>query len=238
VLLDDPVDAGALIGHVGKVGPGDLSKAQIHVEFFSVKKLFLDMPRTPWKLVDGSADGRFCESPDILTNIDGNKDGVLSHQELVSFYTGGGAQQLRYVVTFHVSEWTPEPSWAEALRVPKDFKSEKIDELVADQITPGLWWDVATADHCGLPVDGVVYHYHPIAFLAWFNQQRLDAIQADGGKAKEAHERDAKSTDVLKVTDDREGGAMRSTAEVKDDPCNKLTLKDLAMGFEAPECGP
>jgi hypothetical protein len=238
VLLDEPIDAGSLIGHVGRAGPADLAKAQIHVEFFSVKKLFLDLPNTPWKLVDGSADGRFCESPEINANIDTDHDAMLSHQELANFYSGGGAAALRYVVTFHVSEWTGDPDWAEALRVPKDFKKLDINELVAQQIAPGLWWDVTTADHCGLPVDGVVYHYHPITFLAWYNQQRLDAIQADGGAAKQANERDAKSTDVLHVTDDRDGGAMRTVAEVKEDPCNKLTLKDLVLGYDAPECGP
>ena len=47
--------------------------------------------------------------------------------------------------------------------------------MVAEQITPGLWWDAAVATHCRLPKDGVVYHYHPVAFIAWFKNQLIDA---------------------------------------------------------------
>jgi hypothetical protein len=145
-------------------------------------------------------------------------------------------------VTLHVSEWTAEPSWSEALRVPKDFKKWKpaeIDQLVADQITPGLWWDAKVAAHCRLPPDGIVYHYHPIAFLAWFNQQLLDAAASAGPGQK----LDAKDTRRVpdNITDDfgdKDGSTMRSAADVAEDPCNKkLTLPELVQGFDAAECG-
>ena len=69
----------------------------------------------------------------------------------------------------------------EALRASKDYKSMKpsdIDALVAEQITPGLWWDAATAAHCKLPADGMVYHYNPITFVAWVNEKINDAENA------------------------------------------------------------
>ena len=168
---------------------------------------------------------------------------MLSKQELSSFYSSGNGAQLRYLVTLHVSEWTAEPSWAEALRVPADFKTLKpaeIDQMVADQITPGLWWDDRTASHCRLPADGIVYHYHPIAFLAWFNQQLLDAAASAGPKGAI----DVKDTrEVPKgITDDfgdKLGTTMRSTGEVVEDPCNKkLTLSELVEGFDSTECSP
>src|SRR6185503_18661560 len=102
----------------------------------------------------------FCDAARINDIIDTDRSGTLSRQELASFYAGGTAQQLRFLVTLHVSEWTAEPSWRDALRVPKDFKAltpAEIDQLVADQITPGLWWDARVATHCRLPRDGVVY---------------------------------------------------------------------------------
>jgi hypothetical protein len=140
-----------------------------------------------------------------------------------------------------VSEWTSEPSWSEALLVTKDFKQFKpaeVEAMVAEQITPGLWWDARVAAHCKLPTDGVVFHYHPVSFLGWFNQELLDAAESAGPAASAA---DAK--EVPKgITDDFgdvNGDSMRSSGEVSEDPCNqKITLQDLVQGFDAPECTP
>jgi N-acetylmuramoyl-L-alanine amidase len=239
VLLDEPIEAGALIGHVGKVGPDELSRSQIHVEFFS--EAFID--EAPWQLVDGTAGGRFCEAPEINGVIDENKDGMLSRQELGDFFAHGGGEQLHHTVTLHVSEWTFEPSWNEALRVPKDFQSMKtqdIDAMVTEQITPGLWWDAAVAGHCRLPKDGVVHHYHPVAFISWFKNKLIDAATATaktGGR--QINEKDVREV-PSSITDDYHdfaGTSMRSTADITEDPCNKsLTLEQMVQGFDAPEC--
>ncbi|HET9621909.1 MAG TPA: N-acetylmuramoyl-L-alanine amidase [Kofleriaceae bacterium] len=242
VLLDEPIEAGALIGHVGKVGPDDLARPQVHVEFFS--ESFIDLPGSNWRLVDGTSGGRFCEAPEINDLIDKNRDGVLSRQELADFFSTGGGEQLHTMVTLHVSEWTPEPSWAEALSVPKDFRDKKkadIEAMVAEQITPGLWWTTAVATHCRLPQDGVVYHYHPITFISWVKSQLIETdtmIKKGGGHTVD--ERDAKVVPKT-ITDDLGdvlGTSMRSTADITEDPCNKnLTLEQMVQGFDAPECG-
>jgi hypothetical protein len=240
-LLDEPIEAGAQIARVGVAGPAELSRSQVHVEFFSTSELFTDLPGTPWTLVDGTAGGRFCETAQINDNIDDNKDGMLSRQELSEFYAAGEGTQFRFLVTLHVSEWTAEPSWADALRVPKDFKHLKpaeIDALVAEHIAPGLWWDARVAAHCRLPTDGVVYHYHPVSFLRWFNQQLLDAALTAGPGANIADAQEVPKG----ITDDFgdvDGTSMRSSADISEDPCNqKLTLQDLVQGFDAPECTP
>lgn len=240
-LLDEPIEAGAQIGRVGIAGPGEWSRSQVHVGFFSTSELFSELPGSPWTVIDGTAGGRFCEAQQINTGIDEDKDGTLSKQELSQFYSGGGGQQMRYLVPLHVSEWTFEPSWADALRVPKDFKHYKpaeIDALVAEQITPGLWWDSRVAAHCRLPLDGVVYHYHPVSFVTWFNQQLLDAALSAGPSANIADAQEVPKG----ITDDFgdvDGTSMRSAADISEDPCNqKLTLQDLVQGFDAPECTP
>ena len=127
--------------------------------------------------------------------------------------------------------------------MPKDFKKLKpaeIDALVAEQITPGLWWDARVAAHCRLPPDGVVYHYHPISSSAGSTsscstRRRAPAPtpQVDVNRAREVPKG---------ITDDfgdKDGTSMRSSADFTEDPCNqKLTLQDLVQGFDAPECAP
>jgi len=240
-LLDEPIEAGSVIGHIGKAGPEELLRSQVHVEFFSTYELFTEIKGAPWQVVDGTSGGRFCDSQQINDIIDSDKDGMLSKQELGAFFSGGSVSQTHYLVTLHVSEWTADPSWADALRVPKDFKKFKpaeIDQLVSEQITPGLWWDARVAAHCKLPTDGVVFHYHPVSFLYWFNQELLDAAASAGPGAAVADAQEVPKG----ITDDYgdvSGETMRSASETIEDPCNqKLTLEDMVKGFDAPECGP
>jgi N-acetylmuramoyl-L-alanine amidase len=241
VLLDEPIEAGALIGHVGKVGPDDLARSQVHIEFFSEQ--LIDDPI--WVPVDGSAGGRFCEAPEINTLIDSNKDGLLSRPELAAFFAAGSGDQLHHMVTLHVSEWTFEPRWSEALIAASDFKTRspaEIEAMVEEQITPGLWWDQAVATHCRLPKDGVVHHYHPVAFISWFKDQLIvAAAEATRKGANKIDEKDVREVppSVLDDFGDKEGISMRSTADVTEDPCNKsLTLEQMVQGFDAPECTP
>jgi hypothetical protein len=239
-LLDEPISAGAVIGRVGTAGPEAVSRGQLHVEFFSVGQLFEG--KGEWTLVDGSASGRFCDSKLVNDAIDTNKDKILQREELKEFYAGGSQEDMRKLVTLHISEWTAEPSWVDELAIPKDFKKLKRSELeamVAEQITPGLWWDARVARHCRLPVEGIVYHYHPVYFVSWFNQQLIEAaINAPKTKLAESDAKDIPPgiTDDL---GDKAGTSMRSAAEGTDDACNeKLTLQELVKGFAAPECGP
>ena len=241
-LLDEPIEAGSLIAHVGTAGPPELSRSQVHVEFFSTSELFTDVPASPWTFIDGTSGGRFCDVAQINDNIDViEKDGMLSRQELSSYFADRGIQ-THFMVTLHVSEWTAEPNWADALKVPKDFKKKsaaEIDAQVAEQITPGLWWDARVAAHCRLPQDGVVYHYHPVTFLRWFNQQLVEAAASAGPAAVNASDAQEVPKGITDDFGDVNGSSMRSSADVSDDPCNqKLTLQDMVQGFDAPECTP
>jgi hypothetical protein len=238
VLLDEPIEAGALIGHVGTAGPAELSRGQLHLEIFSQSHLFAKARNTPWNVIDGSGSGRFCDVPLVTDGIDADKNGMLSQQELKQYAEGGASAQNRYLVTLHVSEWTADPSWSEALRASRDYRSMKpadIDALVSEQIAPGLWWDSAVAAHCKLPPDGMVYHYNPITFIAWVNEKINDA-QSEAEKQKPPDAKDAKEPPKT-VTSDREGRNMRSVEAHEEDPCNeKLGLKELVEGFDTQVC--
>ena len=238
-LLDEPIEAGALIAHVGTVGPADLSRAQVHVEFFSEQ--LIDDP-SYWQLIDGTAGGRFCEAPEIIKVVDSNNDGIVQRNELTAFFSSGGGGQFHQMVTLHVSEWTNEPSWSDALRASKGFKAMKIsdiDALVSEQIAPGLWWDAAVATHCRLPKDGVVHHYHPVAFISWFKNQLIVAAAEAAKAGPQLNEKDIRAVPAS-ITDDlgdKAGTSMRSAADVTEDSCNKnLGLEQMVQGYDAPEC--
>ncbi|MCW5808099.1 MAG: N-acetylmuramoyl-L-alanine amidase [Deltaproteobacteria bacterium] len=237
LLLDEAIEAGSYIGRMGKAGPADLSRTQVHHEIFSVRDLFDGYPGSPWIVVDGTSGGRFSETDEINSLIDQNKDGILTKAEVTQFFQNGNGAALRFHVVRHVSEWHGDPSWSDALRQPKDFKTMKpdeIDAMVADQITPSLWWTDEVATHCRLPHDAVVYHYHPISFTSWFNQMLIEAPEE-----KEIDKKDTRDVPPG-VTDDfgdKDGSSMRSADVFLEDPCNeKLNLKDMVLGYEAPEC--
>jgi N-acetylmuramoyl-L-alanine amidase len=241
-LLDEPVEAGQVIGRLGKAGPPGASRAQVHLEIFSTSPLFENLPATPWTFIDGTAGGRFCDVAEINDVIDTNDDGELSGPELAAFYAGGGDDTLRYSVALHVSEWTPEPSWKEALRVPADFQDlppAELDAMVDEQITPALWWTAELARHARLPADGVVYHYHPVTFLRWFNEELLEAAASGITVAADASEASATPTGVTDDFGDETGADAVSDADLGDDTCDKeLGLEQLVQGWDAPECAP
>jgi hypothetical protein len=239
--FDEAVEAGEVIGHVGVAGPGDLSKAQVHLEIFSRDRLFAG--NDDWTLVDRStSNSRFCDAPEILTKIDDDKDGRLSRPELFQYYTEGEVDdEMRKLITFHVSEWTDEPDWAEELaRSLPDFvkKSGKrgqtndaddedynITELVTEQLDPFIWWTEPVAQALVLPKDGTVYHYHPMRFIEKVNLALLDtgAQALDAGAAVEVNTRE--------VTDDASGENMIEEASDKPPDDLHLTIEDLEKGW-------
>lgn len=224
-----------MVGRFGVAGPAALSKPQIHLEIFSGPNDPLFEKGRGWEYIDGSAGGRFCDIDEINSEIDQNHDGKLSREEVAAHYASGDrSRYLRAIL--HVSEWTAEPNWAESLRATPDFRdvaTAEIEEMVAEQITPGLWWDDRVARHARLPSDGVVYHYHPIMFLRFFNKGLIEAAST---AAPVVEGKDAPDT----ITDDFhdvDGSSMRSELEEATDPCDEsLSLEDLVRGFESPEC--
>ncbi|MEJ7600302.1 MAG: N-acetylmuramoyl-L-alanine amidase [Kofleriaceae bacterium] len=242
-LLDEAIEGGTVIGRIGSAGPSDLARAQVHIEFMSQSDLFENYDRSPWQVVDGTGSGRFCDVPDINNMIDTNKDGLLSRAELSTFYQSGGGVGVRYLVTRHVTEWNADPSWREELlREASDFpgmSAAEIEAMVAEQITPGLWWDETLAKHCKLPPDGIVYHYNPVSFVGWVNKELVDWANK---APKHTVDPNAAGKVPKGVTDDGDAEGdehMRSADETVVDPCDEnLTLKELVLGFDAPECGP
>ncbi len=249
-ILDEPVDAGIVIGRVGTVGPPEVNQAQVHLEIFSRTNLFAG--DDDWVLYDGTAGGRFCDLPEINALIDTDKDARLSRDELTAYYGGGDTDATRRIVSYNVSEWTEDPPWAESLALARDTDFRKktpkrkgkqanaddddedldIDAMVAEQLTPFLWWTNAVAAKLGLPADGVVCHYHPIRFIEWVNAK----LQSGAGKADEVIDTTkiaAVDTRVLKDDfDDTTGESAYVDTEAPDPDDSKIELEQLLQGYE------
>jgi N-acetylmuramoyl-L-alanine amidase len=252
-ILDEPVDAGIVIGHVGSAGPAEVNQDGIHLEVFSRGNLFAHNEEwaADWAVHDGTAGQRMCEVKEINDLIDTDKDLRLSRQELADFYAGAGGQEARKIISYNISEWTEEPDWAVALKTAQaDFvkKSPKrkgkkagaddddedidVDAMVEEQLKPFLWWtnDVATA--LGLPSDGVVYHYHPIRFIEWING-KLAAGASTAADTVDVSETREIDTNVLKGDiDDTTGDSAFVDTDAPDPDDSKIELEHLLDGFE------
>jgi hypothetical protein len=239
VLLDEPLEAGDLIGRVGIAGPDDLRRPQVHFEIFSPEEIAGTIQPGAFQVIDGTAGGRFATESTILTPIDtAPKDGKLSRRELLDFYHQSGDRNLsRFYATLHVSEWTPNPSWTEALQLSTDFEGmskQEIAELVEEQIEPTLWWTDEVAQHARLPRDGVVYHYNPIAFVQFVNQklQEANLLASDTAGSFSAADAKEQPKDVLGDIDDVSGESFVDPKELEEeDYGHELGLAELAEGF-------
>jgi N-acetyl-anhydromuramyl-L-alanine amidase AmpD/murein DD-endopeptidase MepM/ murein hydrolase activator NlpD len=239
ILLDEPVEAGQIVGRVGTAGPAGHRRPQVHFEIFAADEILAGVQANVWTVIDGTAGGRFSTGQGALAEIDvAPKDGQLSHDELVDFFAGNADRRLlRYVATLNVSEWIATPSWADALRLAPDFHDldrREIDRLVAEQVTPTLWWTEKVARHARLPRDGVVYHYHPITFVKFVNEKLLEAeiLADDGVGAFSADEAKVTPDDVFDDREDVSGESFVADAELEEqDYGHDLTLEDLANGF-------
>jgi len=239
VLLDEPVEAGDVIGRVGEAGPPGEREPQIHLEIFAGQEIMSAIGASNYTLVDGTASGRFVDDAALLDAIDRDpKDGKVSRRELLGFFEQGADRSLaRYYATLHVSEWIATPSWSESLQLAPDFQDvspSDIEALVADQVTPGLWWDDRVATHAKLPRDGVVYHYHPVTFVRTINERIIEAeIEASAKKGPSADEAQVQPDDVKGDIDDIDGESFVTEDELKVDVDfgENLSLEDLAQGF-------
>jgi hypothetical protein len=232
------IAGGDVIGHAGEAGPPGNFEPQIHVEVMATEELGQVLEPGFWHPVDAGKSGHFCDSPEILGPIEhGPKGGAAGNRpptdaELRSFYQKdeGRAEMRKLAVRFQ-SEWGASADYETALTHSRDFGKlppAARRRLFRDQIEPTLWWTPEVADKTGLPDDFIVWHYHPVRFIAWMNAQlkKQSAVTA----AKVAERQGPAATQVLDDRDSLEGFTDEED-ELSIEAGRKLGLEDLVRGY-------
>ena len=247
VLMNEKVEAGELIGHVGIAGPPGYRSSQVHFAIFAprdVTRGLEDAKERFWEVLRTNGRSRLCDHPGVLDRVDtarkGQKgDGYLTRKELREFFRYSPQRRfMRQVAVKHLSEWTGK-GWARALEEAPDFAElpkEKKEKLIAQQIKPTLWWTPGVATHAGLPQNGVVYSYHPIGFLMWFRQvlRKSASLRSVDIGDKDLFDKASKSeqaSDWFKLDSESSQGTTDEEDHFSGDANQKLTLEDLVNGY-------
>jgi len=239
-LMNEPVREGEVLGHVGKAGPAGERHPQVHFAFFSAQELGQELDPTHWVVVESDGKSRLCEDPAILSMIDRphagkRRDGRLSRRELSRFFLSEPRRaDLRQMAVRCRAEWT-SGDWEADLSNAGDFAAldpAQRRRLIAQQVTPTLWWTPAVARHAGLPRDGVVYAYHPVGFLLWFRDlvKRMASQQAVELTDASKYRYDPGS-DRFNLDGDSQGDMVDEEDHFSGDAGKKLSLEDLVEGY-------
>lgn len=179
VCLAYPIGAGEIIGHS--------DGAYVHVEVFAPQDIVDASYPDKRVLADGDADllydskkllalladqGKLGDHLKSLTPGPGAaQSGVVLQQEIVEFFTSGSDQPravLRGLVTKHVSEWSQAVSWP-ALKDTEawGYYDEPTAKALEAAQARNAWLSREVATWARLPASGILFHYHPIAFIDW-----------------------------------------------------------------------
>ncbi len=240
---DIDLGGGEVIGHVGQAGPPGNYEGQVHVEVMAAQEIGAQLDPGYFKPIDGSDSGLFCNVSSIISLIDrpkGRGDGKLSEAELRNFFQKDDARaELRKLAVRSRSEWGQSADYETMLLRSEDFKSQSKAaraRLFRDQIEPTLWYTEEVAQKVGLPKDFIVWHYHPVRFIAWMNGQLKKQATTVAG-AIQVNQGPAAAT----VGDDRESleGYTDEEDELSLEAGRRLGLEELANGYpeekEAPK---
>ena len=232
------VQAGDIIGRIGEAGPPGHRQGQLHFGIFSATEPSSLIDPDHWELIN-SGDSRLCKNRLLLNKIDRPRgrqppDGLLSRRELRNFFKSNPKRQdLHRLVVKHRSEFTPG-NWNQLIQAPDfaDLSPRRQQRLISQQITPTLWWTPEVAQKTGLPKNGVVYSYHPIGFIVWFNKLMTKLGQVRGVDIAKANLWEGKMA-PKNLTVDAESGADMIDEEdyYSGEHSKKLNLEDLVRGY-------
>jgi len=169
VTLDERVEAGDVVGHVGTVSRGPEQGPEIHFEIFTTERLGGDLGRA-FHYVNAAGDGPITRRADLISIADRNDDQELSADELRQFFRAGDLdrrQALRRVAIRHRHEWGDRTTLAEivGLRELAGVSEAERQRLYEIAIAPYIFWTDELSRATGLPANQTIYSYNALTFL-------------------------------------------------------------------------
>lgn len=175
--------AGDLVAQVGLAGPPGALEGQVHVEVMSLSELGNELQPGSFRALAPEDPGPFCSEREILGPLGAGRSrisrgGPPSSSVLRTFFQRSPDRDLLQKIAVRFpSEWVRSAAREERLlRSPEFVALPAHLAILRDQIRPTQWWTPDVAKRVGLPEDGVVWHYHPVTFLRFLQEQwRADA---------------------------------------------------------------
>ena len=178
-LLEVEVEAGEVVGHVGQYRPTDRDELRpvLDAAIISKRPLFPKSDRTFEVVDDDTDEGLMCNSrkvwrlllsdPEVLDGVVRGGYPLGPSEVRDAYEKSRAAVDLRRLAVRHVTEWNPKTDLRSFFGKGVDFEWHAKDAAKTYQrkIREFLWWDDGVTEHSGLPADGLVYAYHPVALL-------------------------------------------------------------------------
>jgi hypothetical protein len=174
VKLDVPIGAGEALWVTGEYGPPDAIEGQLHWSVFAAEQLFPGFTE-----VEDTSDDFTMDCQQIMEMVEQSwfgRDDVLDAEEIQQFYrTKPEASRLRFYACKFVCEWGVDL----AVAIPR-LKNVWFTWGLEEQLKPYMWWDEAVAARCVLPTGKRVWHYNPIAAVAFLAKVDFPPGSKDG----------------------------------------------------------
>jgi N-acetylmuramoyl-L-alanine amidase len=169
ILLDQRVEAGDVIGHVGTVSRGPEEGPEIHFEIFTTEKLSGEIGRA-FHYINAADDGPIVRRADLIAPADTNGDQELDGDEIKRFFSSGSLdrrQAFRRVAIRHRHEWGDRDTEESFLRLRELSGMTESDRrrLYQIAVAPYIFWTDELAQATGLPSNQTIYSYNALTFL-------------------------------------------------------------------------
>jgi N-acetylmuramoyl-L-alanine amidase len=169
VFLDQRVEAGDLLGHVGTVSRGPEEGPEVHFEIFTTEKLAGEMAHA-FHYVNATDDNPIVRRADLITPVDENGDQALDAEEINRFFRTGSLdrrQAFRRVAIRHRHEWGDKDTEDAFVRARELSGMPEADRrrLYRIAVAPYIFWTDALAQATGLPANQTIYSYNALTFL-------------------------------------------------------------------------
>jgi murein DD-endopeptidase MepM/ murein hydrolase activator NlpD len=120
---------------------------------------------------DGSTDNPSLQHF-MINSPTRREDDAISEDEIRTFYSENALRErLRSLITHHHSEWSDQIDWSPLDSAPQwAHVPDDVKQAFKDAVQKLQWWSGSFISD--LVSSHVTYHYHPIHFLCWVDEQR------------------------------------------------------------------